>query len=365
MNVDNGKNVTFNPTAYSPKKLANQHLLIVGKSGAGKSQTTGSFLYELSKQKIPFLILDFQGEYISSVLSNANGDSFLQATNAIELDPSYGMDVNPLELSLNVNSGEKVSYMNNVYQVSSILKQIFGLGDIQHPVLKDAIKRAYQEKGFSVSDRTSWNNEPPQFQDIWTILEFMEQSEGTNVRNLKYRIEPLFENNIFISGEHRVSISGILKQNSVINLSALHTPELMKSVARFVLQAVYNRMLAEGPSQKIKLYVIIDEAHKLSYDQTLTDLIREARKYGVGFILASQSVRDFATVVFENMGTKIALQLEGEDAKFMAENFGVTDKITKESVMKMLPNQQPMRALIRNNHYEPFAQVDIQPFYEK
>lgn len=364
-NVDNGKDVFFDPTTLNPKKLANQHLLIVGKSGAGKSQTTSGFLYELSKQKIPFLTLDFQGEYISSVLSNANGESFLEATKAVALDPSYGMDVNPLELSINGNTGEKVGYMNNVYQVSSILKNIFGLGDIQHPVLKDAIKRAYQEKGFSVADRTTWNNEPPQFQDIWAILEFMEESEGSNVRNLKYRIEPLFENNIFISGESSISISEILKQNSVINLSALHTPELMKSVARFILQAVYNRMLAEGPSQKIKLYVVIDEAHKLSYDQTLTDLIREARKYGVGFILASQSVRDFATVVFENMGTKIALQLEGEDAKFMADNFGVTDKSTKEGVMSLLPNQQPMRALIRNNHYEPFAQVDIVPFYEK
>lgn len=96
---------------------------------------------------------------------------------AVELDPSYGMDVNPLELSISGSTGEKVSYMNNVYQVSGILKQIFGLGDIQHPVLKDAIKRAYQ-KGFSVSDRTTWNNEPPQFQDIWKILEFMEQNEG-------------------------------------------------------------------------------------------------------------------------------------------------------------------------------------------
>lgn len=139
----------------------------------------------------------------------------------------------------------------------------------------------------------------------------------------------------------------------------------MKSVARFVLQAVYNRMLSEGPSKKIKLYVVIDEAHKLSYDATLTDLIREARKYGVGFILASQSVRDFATVVFENMGTKIALQLEGEDAKFMAENFGATDKMSKEAVLSMLPSQKPMRALIRSNHFEPFVQLDIEPFYDK
>lgn len=363
--VDNGKDVVFDPITMNPKKLANQHLLIVGKSGAGKSQTTSSVLYELSKQEIPFLILDFQGEYISSVLTNSKDESFAEATNAMTLDPSYGMDINPLELSVDGNTGQKIGYMSNVYQVSSILKQIFGLGDIQHPVLKDAIKRAYQEKGFSVTDRSTWNNEPPQFQDIWSILEFMEQNEGTNVRNLKYRIEPLFENNIFVSGEGSVSINDILSKNSIIDLSKLHTPELMKSVARFVLQAVYNRMLADGPSKSIKLYVVIDEAHKLSYDQTLTDLIREARKYGVGFILASQSVRDFATVVFENMGTKIALQLEGEDAKFMADNFGATDKNSKDAVLSMLPSQKPLRALIRNNHFEPFAQVDIKPFYEK
>lgn len=364
-NVDNGKDVVFDPITMNPKKLANQHLLIVGKSGAGKSQTTSSVLYELSKQEIPFLILDFQGEYISSVLTNSKDESFAEATNAMTLDPSYGMDINPLELSVDGNTGQKIGYMSNVYQVSSILKQIFGLGDIQHPVLKDAIKRAYQGKGFSVTDRSTWNNEPPQFQDIWSILEFMEQNEGTNVRNLKYRIEPLFENNIFVSGEGSVSINDILSKNSIIDLSKLHTPELMKSVARFVLQAVYNRMLADGPSKSIKLYVVIDEAHKLSYDQTLTDLIREARKYGVGFILASQSVRDFATVVFENMGTKIALQLEGEDAKFMADNFGATDKNSKDAVLSMLPSQKPLRALIRNNHFEPFAQVDIKPFYEK
>ena len=364
-NVDNAKEVIFAPVTMEPKKLANQHLLIVGKSGAGKSQTTAGILYELSKQEIPFLVLDFQGEYNSNVLKNGNGDSFLDATKSVALDPSYGMDINPLELSLNGTTGEKKDYMHNVYQVSAILKQIFGLGDIQHPVLKDAIKRAYQEKGFSISDRTTWNNEPPQFEDIWAILEFMEQNGGSNVRNLKYRIEPLFENNIFVSAANSVSINEVLNQNSIINLSALATPELMKSVARFVLQAVYNRMISEGPSNKIKLYVVIDEAHKLSYDNTLTDLIREARKYGVGFILASQSVRDFATVVFENMGTKIALQLEGEDAKFMAENFGATDRSSKEAVLSMLPAQKPLRALIRNNHYEPFIQVDIIPFYEK
>lgn len=364
-NVDNGKDVIFDPVSSEPKKLANQHLLIVGMSGAGKSETTKSFLFELSLQNIPFLILDFQGDYTSSVFTNTEGKSFTISTDAKHFDASFGMDINPLELTLDGSTGEKNSFMSNVYQVSDILKNIFGLGSIQHPILKEAIKRAFFEKGFSVKDRSTWRNEPPKFEDIWSILEVMEENEGANVKNLRYRIEPLFENAIFNSDEASVSISKILNQNAVIDLSKLHTPELMKSVARFVLQAVYNNMLAQGPSKSIKLYVVLDEAHKLSFDKTLTDLIREARKYGIGFLLASQSVRDFEEVVFENMGTKIALQLGGEDAKYLAEHFGTADKMLREQVLKLLPSQNVCRALVRSNHFEPFVQVDIVPFHKK
>jgi len=35
----------------------------------------------------------------------------------------------------------------------------------------------------------------------------------------------------------------------------------------------------------------------------------------VGILLASQSVKDFDRVVFDMVGTKISLQLEGDDAK--------------------------------------------------
>ena len=184
------------------------------------------------------------------------------------------------------------------------------------------------------------------------------------MRNLRLRIQPLFDNHIFIDGSGS-SLQDIMGSNTIIRLSTLPTVELMRAVSRFTLQSVYNYMLAAGPTSHIRLFVVIDEAHKLSYDQTLTDLIREARKYGIAFILASQSIRDFDTVVFENMGTKIALQLEGENARYMADNFGLFDKSERERAQQLLQGQQPMRALIRSNHFEPFRQVDIEPFYKK
>ena len=54
----------------------------------------------------------------------------------------------------------------------------------------------------------------------------------------------------------------------------------------------------------IRVFAVVDEAHKLSYDETLTELIREARKYSVGILLASQSVKDFDRIVFDiDLGT--------------------------------------------------------------
>jgi hypothetical protein len=365
VDCDKKKEIFFDPYSDKPKKLANQHLLIVGKSGAGKSQTTSSFLIELNKLKVPFLILDFQGEYIAENLTNANNQTFLEATRAIVLDPSEGMNINPLEVPIDPFTKLKENFNKTVYRVASILDQIFALGDIQHPTLRTAIMQAFAQAGFRLGDKTTWGLQAPDFNDIWAVLQHMEKQDRGAVRNLKLRIQPIFENNIFNSGSTAMSFENVLSRNTIIRLSTLPTVELMKTVCRFTLQSIYNYMISAGPSKQIKLYVVLDEAHKISYDQTLTDLIREARKYGIGFILASQTPRDFDSVVFDNMGTKICLQLEGDDSKIITENFGLSDNNDKNALKSLLISQQPMRGLIRNNHYEPFRQLDIVPFYKK
>jgi DNA helicase HerA-like ATPase len=113
------------------------------------------------------------------------------------------------------------------------------------------------------------------------------------------------------------------------------------------------------------VFAVVDEAHKLSYEETLTELIREARKYGVGILLASQSVKDFDRVVFDMVGTKVSLQLEGDDAKVMSDNLGLIDKQDRDIARQVILNQAPHHALVRSNHFEPYIQVDITPFYKK
>lgn len=364
-NTDNGKGVYWDPFTTTPKKLTNQHILIVGKSGAGKTQTASAFLWELSKAGVPSIIFDFQGEYISGRLTNGDGQTFLDCAKAKVLDAADGINVNPLEVPIDPHSGKKQTYIKVVYQVANSLAKIFGLGDIQHAILRDAITQSFVAAGFAANDKESWNRPAPSFLSVWTTLKHMEAEVGGNVRNLNLRIQPLFETGVFLENADPRGFEAVLQEPHVLRLSNLATPELMVAVSRFVLQKIYADMLAKGPSNTMRVFAVVDEAHKLSYEETLTELIREARKYGVGILLASQSVKDFDRVVFDMVGTKIALQLEGDDAKVMSENLGLIDKHERDIARQVILNQAPHRALIRNNHFEPYIQAEVTPFWKK
>jgi len=364
-NSDSGKAVHWNPFSQAPKKLTNQHILIVGTTGAGKTQTASAFIDSLCEHDVPAIIFDFQGEYMDAELRDSGGQTFLERTEARVVDASDGIPINPFEVPMDRLTNKKQNYQKVVYQVAASLKRIFGLGDIQHAELRDAISQAYAVKGFISGKKETWENDPPSIADVWSILKEKEKVGSATVRNLNLRIEPLFATGIFQDEGDDLTFNDILGHTTIIRLSNLATPELMVAVSRFMLQKIYSDMLAKGPTNKIRVFAVIDEAHKLSYDETLTELVREARKYGVGLLLASQSPKDFDRVAFDLVGTKIALHLEGEDARIMADNLGVIDKNDRDIARKMILKQPNLQALLRNNHHEPYIQVDIVPFFKK
>jgi DNA helicase HerA-like ATPase len=66
--------------------------------------------------------------------------------------------------------------------------------------------------------------------------------------------------------------------------------------------------------------VIVDEAHKLAKLPSITTLLREGRKFGVGVILSSQRANDFNDDIIANASTRfIFLQELKDDAVFAAD----------------------------------------------
>ena len=358
-NIDTKKLAYWNPYSTIPTKLTNQHVLIVGKSGSGKTQSAVSFIDQLANKNVPSIIFDFQGEYVDKKLKNAKGQTFLETSGAKVLDASEGLDFNPLEVSINPITGEKRSYIRTIYQISDSLNKIFDLGDIQTAILQNSINDAFVNRGFVAKDKRTWNNDPPTMSELWTIIQSYKKEGG----NLIFRIRPLFENDIFVDSNKK-EFWDLFETTQILQLSNLATQKLMLAVSQFVLSKIYLTMLSKGTTSDLRLFVIVDEAHKLAFNQIINSLIREGRKYGVGLMLISQSVEDFDPIILSMAGTKIVMQLGREDADEMVNSMGFSEKEETNKAMQLILHQRPFQALVSSNHFQPFAHVNMVPFFK-
>jgi len=291
------------PNYWSPLKEKNPHALVVGTTGSGKTETLKALVHELKFRKIPSLILDFHDEY-SDVAEGMNVRG--------------GVTINPLELL-------ERSPKDTTYEVSSILRAIYSLGDQQEAELRKAIKKSYEDAGIGLEDKDkqSWSSPPPAFQEIKTALEKAKEEADSRtsqvIATLLNRLEPIFDIGVF-SGETRIDFESVVQKSVALQMKDLPTEELKTATSDFFLRKLWNYVYKIGRLKDLRLYCVIDEGHRLAYKESPLDhLLREARKYGVGVILSSQKPSDFTENVMANVGTMIALQCPLEsDARFMA-----------------------------------------------
>ncbi|MBM3137540.1 MAG: DUF87 domain-containing protein, partial [Chloroflexi bacterium] len=189
-NVATGKDEFWNPQTLIPRKLTNQHLLVVGKSGSGKSETTKALIFELIRQGVPSIIFDYQGEY-------AHGD-FYDRVKPQVFNVMNGLPINPFELPIDPHSGKKIRPVEMMFRLADTLNTVFkGSGDIQLGILREAIEECYIQQGFDMHDATTWDNQPPTLEMLAAVLEHLAEDRGAQVRNVQVRLQPLFKSGMF------------------------------------------------------------------------------------------------------------------------------------------------------------------------
>ncbi len=357
LDTTTSKEVFWDPyNLMNQRRLLNQHLLIVGKSGSGKSETTKSILYELNREGVPAIIFDFQGEY-------GSGD-FFDVVKPQVFDVMDGIPVNPFEIPIDPQTGKKRRPIEMMFRLADTINSVFaGSGDIQLGKLREAIKECYIQTGFEMNLPAPDDRDPPTLEMLSAILNKWSTETGGQIRNLQVRLQPLFESGIFQQGRANYSFDDLLKKTTVILLTT-GIKDLMVAASRFVLEKVYSAMLIKGISKYLRVVVCVDEAHKLCNDPKITDLAKEARKYGLGLLLSSQETRDFHQSIFANAGTQIVLALEEADAGIIAKQFS-TDKIQQRIVKETIMAQESGLALIRSSQFQPYSQLRVKSFTDR
>ena len=302
-----GTNERGEEVSWKPKEEKNPHFLVVGTSGSGKTETLKAMIHELSEQGVPSLIIDFHQDF------EELADDVLDFNS---------VTINPLEFS--PETPESV-----MYKVSHILKKIFALGVQQEGLLQDAILTAYRDKGVDI--KSTQTKEAPTFEDVKDTLESMmerlreERRPTQTVETLLVRLRPLFNTGFFTQKKSTVPFKKIFSETTVLKLKNMPTEEVKYAIAEFFINKLKYELYARGKTDKIVLYCVVDEAHRLIDERSpLNDLLRESRKYGTGVILSSQRPSDFSDTVLANVGGIMALQCRLEkDAIFVSKQMGV------------------------------------------
>ncbi|PIZ50974.1 hypothetical protein COY27_04945 [Candidatus Woesearchaeota archaeon CG_4_10_14_0_2_um_filter_33_13] len=293
------------PLNWNPKQEKNPHLITVGGSGSGKTETLKAIMLELKKSKVSSLILDFHNDFK------------IFADNLVQIDKAT---LHPLEVQIN----EKP--LDVCYKVSKMIANVFVLGDVQEAIIREAIKVFYIKSG--IKDLKKENDGTIElmpfsyFRDI--IFDTPIQNQG--VPKLLAKISVLFDVDLFMNADGTsISLDTIIKNLSVIELLKFPTDEVKALVADLLLKKLINFLYIKGKSEDYWLYVVIDEAHRMMYPGSPVELLlRESRKYGVGIILASQRPTDFSETILANAGTIIAFQESlDKDAVFLSKQLRI------------------------------------------
>lgn len=320
---------TKNPVVWSPGRQSNGFLLILGASGSGKTESLKVLGKGIAEYGVPVLVLDFHGDVnfpgLRSVLLSS-GTSSTTGVNPMELDSQ---------------SAEETGLYDQRKVIRDMIRNaVPALGHRQNAILRDAIEEAYFGAGFDDGDPGTWQNEPPTFADVEQILagwaeDDARKSQRSAIEGCLAAVQEIFEHPIFQRREH-VSIDEILSSNVRLDLSKL-TDEVRYIAAETLLRKIFRVLRLKGPipvqpvddRQRFRLFVIIDEAKILSTgagdpdapDRILNLLFTEARKFGLGMILASQMSDHFGSEVKANAATWLVLKpMDIKEAKKNAPN---------------------------------------------
>jgi len=292
---------------------ANPHVLVLGESGFGKTYTIFCLLGELAQQGVLSIVFDYGQGFSTASLP----PEFVAAVKPKEILASRdGIDINPLQ----VFPTDMLGPVNVAQRVADTFARVYSkIGVQQHAVLRQAVLDVMEDEGIIPDDAESWTKGLPVFGSVQHKLHsYASDPSGAQSRfaaSVASHVSTMFVYNTFRSNGHRLSWPEMMQSQSrvfVIQLKGLEY-SLERAVTELLLWNLIGYIESLGPSP-LRCFVVLDEAHKLSFDQgsPVEKLLREGRKFGLGLILASQQPEDFSPVAFSNTATKIVFQV-GDD----------------------------------------------------
>jgi hypothetical protein len=348
----------YDQVTINPNLETNAHINISGMSGFGKSTLCKNILWEIVKKlNLQVIVLDVHNEYVDYIHELGGGI------------------YSPRKVSINLWELDGLSPAERIAENVEMLRRILNLGDIQAYGLLKCAEECYAENGIFQSDDRTWSKQAPEMRDIIKRVEKkLDNSKGQgkqSLASLSKRLYPLLLTNVF-SARTTIPFCELIKKSSDFTLADLKNTEAQAVFIETFLRKLYNYMLSQNLTQEVKLYVLIDEAHKVcisnSNELSLPGrLVSEGRKYGIGIITSNQMARSLDRAIVANSAVTFGFyQKEPREVEYISSIISCgNDNFRKNAVISALRNLKQFEAIMITSKLRDPLIIKIEPIWER
>ena len=263
----------------------NEHILIFGKSGTGKTVLAERLFLEIIKSGGTIIAIDLHHALNADQIPEEFRKELIEATHEVQAYDS-GIPC-PLFTPIQFADQKNESYTDTISAVTDVLTQAFQLQYRQKAALKKAVEyvhnnHLYEERGIAAL------NEP------------LLSSSADAAANVANKFERVIEHNIFVDGN-------LFIQENKINILRLSQFDLTTQITVAEIILAYIWRLASSRSILFeKLYICVDEFQNLSLgnQSTIARFLSEGRKFNTNLLLITQSL----SMCFDSSEQKRLLQ---------------------------------------------------------
>jgi|GEM_PF-5367675 len=307
---------------WTPWEATNPLLAVMGTSGSGKSVIMRLIMYQAATiSGIKVVIFDPKGEWPAQVKRMGHNEGVSSVTNVL----NYGILQPPGLLRMALNEEEiKMPAM----RASTLFSMLGGLVDevTEQPLRKAVSSLCVGDDWEKITWTDVYNQIPQKVRDAFIML----SPDGAYANFFSTESEPIPLSDVTVIGVEMLTAAGSAdrKTNDVIMSLLLLT-------------------LAERLKSEEKALLGLDEAHAIlglpATRAIMSTLMRVARSYGLGIILASQGLRDLYGGVDDPVdslaaqcATRIILRPSPSETNF--ESYGLGDYKASIKALSELPS---------------------------
>lgn len=285
--ISRGENV------FIGKGSPNQHVIITGKSGAGKSVRIADIEQKIIEQGGTILAFDMDGTHLKI------SEKFYHYISA----QRDGLGIKLLDTTL--VDAKKESMMNLVQYIMETICPREMHGAVQLGTVRKAIL-------FAIQNREKYAS------DMGAILDGLNEQEGPAAVGAYNHLCAILEGNIFRNSAKKIEKNKI----NIISLQGIN-PKTQKRVVEIMLSVLWRKMRIEGTAKQ-RFALVLDEFQNFNFQQgsVLFQMLTEIRKYGVQLILSTQTLSIFnkkELAVINQAATKLFFMQSEPDVEKVAD----------------------------------------------